>query len=237
MMLAEISALCEHLPAHASPADYAAEVLDRNLLAKPTRKTRLLTLKHLVSMYGLDPAIPIFRAFRRLWDLDPAARPLLALTIALARDPLLRLSQGLVLAKASGEAVSPLEFRALLEAHLPDRLSPVSLASYARNLSGSWSLAGFLSGKAKKTRATPIVTPVNAAFCLFLGHLEGLTAQRLLMSPWGELLGGTMDDRMALAAAASSRGLMVFMRAGGVVEARFPGWLTTEEEAWLHEQD
>lgn len=234
-MLAEITSLLADLPSDASRTDYLHAVVERNLLGKPTRRARELTSKHLTSLYALEPSVTLFRVFRKLWDLDVTARPMLALTMALARDPILRLSQAFVLGKHPGESVSPEEFQAVLNAEFGERLSAVSLASYARNLSGSWSQAGYLKGKAKKLRDIPAVTPVNATFCLLLAYLEGLSAQRLFTSSWAELLGGGIEDRVALATAASSRGLMVFMKAGGVMEARFPDLLFKEEEALLHE--
>ena len=48
---------------------------------------------HMATLYALDPANPIFRALRRLWSLDENAQPMLALAVALARDPLLRGTQ------------------------------------------------------------------------------------------------------------------------------------------------
>ena len=71
-----------------------------------------------------------------------------------------------------------------------DRFSPASLKSFAQNVNGSWTAAGFLNGRLRKTRSVPLVTPVNVVFCLFLGHLEGLSGQRLFTSQWMNLLPG-----------------------------------------------
>ena len=80
-----------------------------------------------------------------------------------------------------------------------------------------------------------MVTPVNVAFCLFLGHLEGLSGQRLFTSPWMNLLPGSLGELEALANSAFHRGLLVFLNAGGVKEVRFPDYLTSEEEKMCHE--
>ena len=45
-----------------------------------------------------------------------------------------------------------------------------------------------------------------------------------------DLLGSSIEELEQLANAASHRGLLVFMNAGGVKEVRFPGYLTPEEE-------
>jgi hypothetical protein len=235
MMLAEVSALLAHLPADAARAAYREAVVDQNLLAKPTRRSREFALRSLIQLYGLDPAFPLFRVFRMLWGQDEAAQPVLALTISLARDPILRSSRDLVVAKRCGESVGADEIKAVLAAADPDRLSAASLASYARNIRSTWTQAGFLKGSTRKLRTAPRVMPTNIALWLFLGHLEGLSGKRLFTSRWAALAGSTPDQLQDLAAAAANRGMIVLRSAGGVVEVRFPGYLTAEEEKWLCE--
>lgn len=231
-MLGELSALLARIPDAASREDYAREIRENNLLGKPTKKSRDITLRHLLELYGLDPALPLFRIFRRLWVQDEQARPVLALTMSLARDPLLRCSQDYMLLKHPGELVQREEIEQLLAQDDPDRFSPASLKSFAQNINGSWTQAGFLAGKRRKTRTVPSLTPTNVTFALFLGYLEGLSGQRLFSSRWMNLLAGTPDELMALANSSANRGQIIFMNAGGVMEVRFPGYLTPEEEQW-----
>lgn len=235
IMFDEVGLLFERLPVDASRSDYVREIVELNALSKRTKKSRELTLRHLVSLYALTPDVPIFRVFRRLWGQDIEARRVLALTIALARDPLLHLSQDFILAKHLGELVERSELEELLQRGTPGRFSPASLKSFAQNINGSWTQAGFLKGKVHKVRVQPTATPTNLAYALFLGYLEGLRAQRLFSSDWARLLSGSPDELVAMAQSASRRGLLVFMNAGGVMEVRFPGYLTPEEEGWLHE--
>lgn len=235
MMLADISSLLVHLPADALRAAYGEAVVEQNLLGKPTRKSRQIALRHLEALYGLDPGVPLFRVFRQLWDQDPTARPVLAVTISLARDPILRGSWDLIVGKGIGEPVTAEEVEKLLAASDRDRFRPTSLKSYAQNIRGTWTEAGFLKGHSRKFRVAPTVTPANLAFWLFLGHVEGLSGKRLFSSRWTALAGSTPDQLQDLAAAAANRGQIVFRSAGGVVEVRFPGYLTAEEEKWLHE--
>jgi hypothetical protein len=230
MMLDDIAALIGHVPVGAERAAYAREVIDLNSLGKPTKKARELAHRHLGALYGLDPKLAIFRAFRRLWASDVAARPILALFIALARDPLLRATQAFIVGKQPGDVVARDEFEKLLATTHQDRFSPASLKSFAQNIRGSWTQAGYLVGHSRKTRAVPVVAPANVAFGLFLGYLEGLSGQRLFTSSWMNLLPGSPDELGALANSASHRGLLVFMNAGGVKELRFPDYLTPEEE-------
>lgn len=230
MMLDDVATLNGHLLVEASRAEYAHEVVELNSLAKPTRRARELTFRHLATLYGLDPSLPVFRAFRRLWASDAAGRPVLALLVALARDPLLRGTQDFILGKRPGEAVTREELEKLLAGANQDRFSPASLKSFAQNVGGTWTQAGYLAGHTRKTRAAPVVTPANVAFALFLGYLEGLSGQRLFTTSWMSLLGGSPDELQAQASSASHRGLLVFMNAGGVKEVRFPGYLTVEEQ-------
>ena len=230
MMLDDLCALLEHTPAHATRADYVSAVVDDNVLGKPTRKARELALRHMATLYALDPANPIFRALRRLWPIDKAAQPLLALAVALARDPLLRGTQTFILGQALGAPVQRTAVEAFLEASHPERFSPASLKSFAQNVAGTWTAAGFLHGRVRKTRVASQLHPESIALLLFLGYLEGRTGQRLFSSEWTNLLGRSPDELEALANSASHRGLLVFMNAGGVKEVRFPGYLTPEEE-------
>lgn len=235
MMLDDLRVLFAHEPANAAHADYTRAVFTDNVLGKPTEKARELALRHLTTLYGLDSRRPLFRALRRLWPVDEVAQPMLALTAALARDPLLRGTQAFILSQQPGALVSREDLERCLAADHQDRFSPASLKSFAQNVNGSWTAAGFLSGRIRKTRSMPVVTPVNVAFSLFLGHLEGLSGQRLFMSPWMSLLPGSPDALDALANSAFHRGLLVFLNAGGVKEVRFPDYLTSEEEKMCQE--
>ncbi len=235
MMLDELQTLLHAAPDNAAKADYTALMVDANILGKGTSKARQLTAKHLVELYGLDDRLCLFRVFRPLWQQDAQARPVLALTLALARDPLLRLSRPLMLAKQPGDSLDRREVEEMLDQSDPGRFSAASLKSFAQNINGSWTQAGFLQGRVRKVRSVPTVTPTNLAYALFVGHLEGLRAQRLFSSDWARLLSSSQEELVAMAQTASRRGLMVFMNAGGVMEVRFPGYLTPEEEEWLHE--
>lgn len=230
MMLDDLRALLAHTPADATREDYVAAIVSDNLLGKPTRKARELSRRHLAALYGLDTVNPIFRALRRLWPVDAAAQPLLALTAARARDPLLRASEKFILSRPVGRLVPREDVEAFLAGAFPDRFSAASLKSFAQNLAGSWTDAGLLHGHRHKQRTLPIVGPEVVALSLFLGYLEGRSGPRLFSSEWMKLLATTPSNLEALTNAASHRGLLVFMNAGGVKEVRFPGYLTAQEE-------
>lgn len=235
MMLDDLKVLFSHVPADGTRADYNQAVCAENILGKPTKKSRELALRHMTTLYGLDTQLPLFRTLRRLWSLDFDAQPVLALAAALARDPLLRGTQSFILAKQPGVLVTREDLEQCLAADHQDRFSPASLKSFAQNVNGSWTAAGYLNGHSRKTRSIPVVTPVNVTFCLFLGHLEGLTGQRLFTSTWMNLLPGSPGELDGLANSAFHRGLLVFLNAGGVKEVRFPDYLTSEEEKMCQE--
>jgi hypothetical protein len=235
MMISELSVLFSLIPASATRTEYVDAIVEDNLLNKLSKKSRLLTARHLIDLYSLDISTPVFRVFRQLWERDTEARPVLALCVCLARDPLLHGSMSFILQKKTGESIVREEVERLLSTPNPDRFSPASLKSIAQNINGTWTNAGYLKGKAHKLRSLPVITPTNLTYCLFLGYLEGLSGQRLFSSRWTNLLGLPITELTNLASAAAHRGQIVFMNAGGIKEVRFDGFLTAEEEALLHE--
>src|SRR5215208_3792503 len=98
IMLSELGELLAVCPPSSSLADYRTAVVDENALLKPTGTTRESTFRWLRALYVLDPNVVLFRALRDLWDTDLEARPLLALLLAAAREPLLRATAPAILA-------------------------------------------------------------------------------------------------------------------------------------------
>src|SRR6476661_8423635 len=82
MMLPELRALLAACPRDADLATFRLAVERDNLLGKGTLATRKASFRQLRELYALDPAVPLFRALRTLWDADSAAQPLLALLCA-----------------------------------------------------------------------------------------------------------------------------------------------------------
>jgi len=230
MMLDDLRRLLAHTEITAQKPDYAQAVLDDNILGKASKKARQLSLRHLSTLYDLSPSNPIFRLLRRLWALNEAAQPLLALGLALARDPLLRDTQAFVLAQSMGATVPRTALEEYLTKTHPDRFSAASLKSFAQNTAGTWTAAGFLQGHVRKARSQPSLTPEALTLWLFLGFLEGRSGPRLFTSDWLGCFQLPTDELERLTLAASNRGLLLFMNAGGVQEIRFPDALTAEEE-------
>lgn len=235
MMLSEISQLFHGRGVDATAAQYQEDVELFNVLHKPTDKARKLTWRHLVDLYGMDTAIPLFRIFRRLWEADESARTLLACQMGLARDPLLRLSMPKILALEPGQLLPREEMEQEIAEKCPDRFSNATLKSIAQNVNGTWTNAGFLTGRQKKHRADPDVRPVNVAFALFLGYLQGASGNRLFATEWTKVLGCRQERLLELARSASFSGLLTFKHSSEVVEVTFPDYLSKQEESWLRE--
>ena len=221
MMIEELKILLQAKPENTLPEEYKVSIVEDNILHKPSSNARKLTYRHLVGLYGMSPHIPLFRVFRQLWGLSEEAQPLLALQLAIARDPLLRGSVEIITALKPGQILP----RSVMEEHLakdgPDRFSLASRQSFARNLSGTWTQSGYLVGRTKKYRTDPKVTYVNVVFALILGHFHGLSGKRLFDSYWIKLLPADETTMYELAYRATLRGLINFKQASEVVEVSF----------------
>ena len=87
IMLDEFSNLLDAVPGKAIRNDYADAVVVHNCLGKRTAATRRLSFQRLTELYALKPQVILFRVLRDLWGRNETSRPLLALLLALARDP------------------------------------------------------------------------------------------------------------------------------------------------------
>ncbi|NAW85772.1 hypothetical protein [Photobacterium halotolerans] len=222
MMIEEIQHLLLSRDKTATKDDYENDIINFNILHKPTEKSRQLTYRHLVDLYALDRNVLLFDVLRNWWDLKEEAQPILALQLAIARDPLLRSSAAVIRQLEPGEYLARETIEAFLAKDDPGRFSAASLKSFSQNINGTWTQAGFLSGKAKKFKEIPKVCFVNVAYALFLAHCQGLSGQRLFDSFWCQMLCQEMDTLYDLAYMASLRGLIKYKHAGDVIEISFP---------------
>jgi hypothetical protein len=183
-----------------------------------------------VELYSLDPTHAVFRLLRHFWTADASARPLLAYMAAAARDPLLRESTPFVVAIPVGVPVTPAQISHQLSEKYPKRFQASTALATAQRLASSWTQAGYLTGKVKKKRTRPVVTPVAVTFALLLGYLCGTRGKILLDTIWTRMLERSPAEIADLATDASKYGWMHFKAAGSVVEITFPGLLTPQEE-------
>ena len=221
IMLRELGELLDALPARADRLDYAVAIVDDNVLGKPTLATRRVTWQRLSELYALDPAVPLFRVMRRLWEFDrrhECGRPLVALLAALARDPLLRLTAAPVLELAPGQELVRAEFVDTIRARTGARFNDAVLAKVAGNAASSWSQAGHLVGRTRRVRRIVAPTPAAVALALWLGEVEGLAGHGLIDSRWAAVLDLPGGALLPHAMEARRLGLIRLSAAGNVVD-------------------
>lgn len=237
MMLAELKLILGGTRESASLAEISEVVLTDNLLGKPTSASRRKSLDHLVELYGLDSSKALFRVFRRLATMEPDSVPILALVCVFCRDAQLRASFCVIRSLKLGEQLHREHVERFMSACFPQRFSPAMLMSLAQNTSASWTAAGHLSGRIKKTRTHPAPRPLAVAFALLAGYLVGLRGQSLLQSEFGALASAQASVIPSQLALASARGLLGFKYSGGVVEFDFSPLLTPTELAFTDVAD
>lgn len=222
MMNQELKLLFSIHEKNATKEQYEQSIVENNILHKPTANSRKLTYRHLVDLYSLDSSITIFRRFRSYWELDEKAQDVLALQLAVARDPLLRSSSEVVLELDLGARLTRESMEEFLAKDDPTRFSPASLKSFAQNINGTWTQAGFLVGRSKKLREEPKLSYINVAFALFLAHCHGLSGEQLFDSFWCRLLSDNKEVLLDLAHRASLHGLIRFKQVSEIIEVTFP---------------
>ena len=218
IMLAELGELFAAVEPAAAAPDYLAAIVEENVLGKATIATRRSTGQRLRELYALDPRVPVFRVLRRLWQVDAAGRPLLALLCALARDPLLRSTAPAVLALPAGDELVRSRFLDDIRQTSGVRLNEAVLDKVARNAASSWAQSGHLRGRMRKIRTRVAPTPGCAAMALWFGALEGLAGLALLDCAWTRVLDRTGDALLPVALQAKQLGLIHARAGGGVVE-------------------
>lgn len=233
-MLAELSELLKVVPDDADAAAYRHAIISDNLLGKKTLATRRLTAQRLAELYGLDPKVPCFRVLRYLWKFDSSGRPMIAFLTAYARDPLLRATIQTTLTSQIGSVITTSNFDAELASKFGDRFNPAVRFAIAQRVSSSWMQAGYYTGRSKKIRSSPVITPSVVTLALLLGYATGIRGGKLFSTEWTRLLDSTPSQILTLTTLAARQSLIDYRHLGDVVELRFPTLLTTEEEAHCH---
>ena len=234
MMLPEISTVLAQLPIDAALPEIALAITADNVLAKPTNASREKSLRHLIQLYGLDPAFALFRVLRRLADEDPRCLPLMAMTCAFCRDEQLRASFELIDRLRPGQLMPRALMEQQLEDAFPGRFSPAMKKSLAQNVNTTWTESGHLSGRSKKIRAIPEPRTLASTYAMFAGYLLGLRGDLLLGSVFGRLVASDPSTITAHLSSAAARGLLRFRHGGGVMEVDFSSLLTNDELRVVH---
>lgn len=218
MMLDELSRALEATNPDARRADYADAIVDGNCLSKPTAATRRLSNQRLGELYGLDPAIALFRVLRRLWDIAANGRPLLALLAAIARDPLLAATCPAVVTMAANAELQRDSLKGALQAAVGDRLNDSTLEKVCRNAASTWAQSGHLEGRTFKKRRMVEPSPTAVAFAIYLAHAAGFRGSEIFSCGWLRVLDCDPSRARELALDAKRIGLLDLRMAGDVVE-------------------
>ena len=231
LMLEDIALLLDHAPADAHNPWFSNAILKENLLAKRTMNNRDHANRRLRQLYGLDSRVCLYRAFRQLYLADKASLPQLAVLIAMARDALFRKSAEHIRGLAIGMRVAAEDFRPGLDVVSGGRMSKDTMRLASGNVFTSWIQAGYVSNNDERQRVRADVGVAACAFALFLGWLQGVRGRLLFETEWAKTLDRSVEDLIPLAEAANRRGMLEMLHAGGVIELRFPGYLTEEEQS------
>lgn len=221
IMLSELRTLLDACPLDATYADYQQAIVEENVLAKQTVTTRKESLRRLRELYSLSGEVLLFYALRELWPSDHEAQPMLALLCAVARDPILRATAGLMLDTDQGATVTPHMIAAAADAGFPGRWNPMMLANIGRHAASSWQQSGHLSGRQRKVRIRPDVRPESVAYALLLGRLTGASGSALFSTLWCRLFDVPESTLRDQAATAARLGWVDYRSAGGVTEVDF----------------
>jgi hypothetical protein len=220
-MLAEIAATLSAVPDGARRRDFTEAIVEQNCLSKPTAATRALTNQRLGELYALDPEVALFRILRRLWAVDERGRPLFALLVALARDPLLAATAPTVVSLSPGEELTRVPMRFALREAVGFRLNDATLDKVVRNAASSWAQSGHLAGRTFKKRQRVQATPAAAALAMFLAYNTGFRGESILTSGWIASLDCQPAHARALALEAKRLGFIDVLAAGNVMDINF----------------
>ena len=104
------------------------------------------------------------------------------MTCSFCRDAQLRASFKLIEILGRGEPVVREQMERHLEAEWPGRFGPAMKKSLAQNVNTTWTEAGHLAGRVKKTRAVPAPRVAASVYAMTAGYFLGLRGQTLLTS-------------------------------------------------------
>lgn len=216
LMYLELEAL---LGSGASTAEqFRTAAVHENAIGKATSSAKKLTFRHLCSLYGLVNQPPLTKALLKIWQRDVQGRRLQALLVALARDPLLRVTAPAIMSGAVGQSLQYPRLRDALVVAFPTRFSEKMLRSLAQNCASSWTQAGHLKGAVKKLRQRAKPTPTTVAFATLIAMASGFGGPAILSSGWLGVLDIGPEQALDALRRAEAAGLVRVRSAGDVTE-------------------
>lgn len=229
IMLDELTQLLDAVPGEARRQDYADGVTHDNCLGKRTAATRQLSLQRLTELYGLDIRLLLFRALRNFWGQHASSRPLLALLLALVRDPLLRATAGAVIATPFGHEFGRQAMKDDLVEAVGERLNEATLDKVVRNAASSWTQSGHLRGRGRKIRQRVEAPAAAVTYALLVGFATGRRGRLLFEAPWTAVLDASPGALVDIAVDANRLGLLDLKHSGQMIDVTFPAMFTRRE--------
>jgi len=229
IMLDELRAVLACCRPDAGRSNYLSAIQEDNCLAKRTSATRKLSSQRLSELYALDAQVPLFRVMRRFWYSDCNGQGILALLLALARDPLLRVTALPVLRMRLGEELARQQMTDALKRAVGSRLSESTLDKVVRNAASSWTQSGHLKGRNRKVRQSVTPTPATTTFALLLGYLAGTRGVALFETLWAQVLDTPPSELINLTMDARRLGFLDMSQSGGVIDVTFSRLLAPDE--------
>ena len=229
IMLDELRSLFLSCRPDATRNDYLSAINEDNCLGKRTAATRKLSSQRLSELYSLDPDVLLFRIMRRCWYAEDSGHALLAVLLALARDPLLRITAPPVLRMRPGEELPRQQMADTLSREVGNRLSESTLDKVVRNAASSWTQSGHLKGRGRKVRQHVAATPLTTAYAFFLGYVTGARGESLFGTLWAQALDASPGELMDLAMVARRLGFLDMSQSGGVIDVSFSRLMTPDE--------
>ena len=229
IMLHELQLLLDSCPEDADRDTYLTAIHESNCLGKRTVATRKLSSQRLSELYALDPNVLLFRVMRHCWYADSGSRSLLALLLALARDPLLRQTALPLLRMEPGEELARQQMTDALSRAVGGRLSESTLDKVVRNTASSWTQSGHLKGRGRKIRQRVATTPLATAYALFVAYTAGTRGMALFETLWAQVLDAPTGELMHLAMDARRLGFLDMSQSGGVIDVAFSRLLAPDE--------
>ena len=234
-MLEELSLVLDEVPADAPSSAYRSAVVERNVLGKATRSTRLKTAKYLVELYALNPRLSVFRLLRFFWSQEQSGKPMLAFLAACTqRHPSARFDS-LRSRDSDRRSREPHRDRGARPRAVSRTISTHHVKIHGAEPGFLVDAGGLLAGKLSKRRSRPVVTPKAAAYALVLGYLLDCGESCCSSRPWTQLLDRPTVRGDGHRPRSLEARVAAYKAAGSVVEITFPGLLTPAEERRLHE--
>ena len=228
-MLDELTQLLDAVPGEVRRQEYVNAVTHDNCLGKRTAATRQHSLQRLTELYGLDERLLLFRALRNLWGRHSSSRPLLALLLALVRDPLLRATAGAVIATPIGHEFGRQAMKDDLVEAVGERLNEATLDKVVRNAASSWTQSGHLRGRGRKTRQRVEAPAAAVTYALLVGFATGRRGRLLFETPWTAILDASPGALVDIAVDANRLGLLDLKHSGQMIDVSFPMMFTRRE--------